>query len=178
MANPLMNLLTSATSGGAPASPLDPSSMVKNVLRGQPAYVENRERAAVVLDTGFRVADGYAKAKPFIFAGALIGMGVSGTALVKRRSRGAETITLWSAVFLASAVSAWITRPALGAKQLPANATEAQKSNFKLLQMIDQRRATLKARDPNFADKVFTRFEEIPSVKAGLESSPLLKAAL
>jgi hypothetical protein len=175
--NPLMSLLTSATSGGASPVP-GPGDLVKNVLRGQPAYVENRERAAVVLDTGFRVADGYAKAKPFIFVGALVGMGVSGTALVKRRSRGAETVTLWSAVFLVSAISAWITRPALGAQKLPVNATEAQKSNFKLLQMIDQRRATLKSRDPNFADKVFTRFEEIPSVKAGLESSPLLKAAL
>ncbi len=174
MANPLLDLLKPAAGAAIPNS----GDVVKNMLRSQPAYVDNRERAAVILDTGFRASDTYAKAKPFLFAAALVGMAVSGTALVKRRSRGAETITLWSASFLASAATAWVTRPAFGAAKPPANATEAQKSNFRLLQMIDQRRAVLKAQDPNFADKVFARFEAIPSIKASLDTSPLLKAAL
>ncbi len=174
MAGSLLDLLKPAAGGTLPSQ----SDVVKNVLRNQPAYVDNRERAAVILDTGFRASDTYTKAKPFLFAAALVGMALSGTALYKRRERGAETITLWSAGFLASAATAWVTRPAFGAPKPPANATEAQKSNFRLLQMIDQRRAVLRAQDPQFADKVFARFEAIPSVKAGLDSSPLLKAAL
>ncbi len=153
------------------------AALVKTALQSQPAYVTNRERAAVVLDTGFRVSDGYTKAKPFLFVGALIGAAVSSTALYKRHRRGSETVVLWSATFLASVATAWITRPTIGSRA-PANASAAQKQNLALVDMIDRRRATLRAQDPNFADKAFARFESIPSIKAGLDSSPLLKAAL
>ncbi len=153
------------------------ATLVKTALQSQPAYVTNRERAAVILDTGFRASDGYTKAKPFIFVASLITAAMSSAALYKRHKRGSETIVLWSATFLASVATAWVTRPTIGSKA-PANASLQQKQNLALIDMIDRRRATLRAQDPQFADKAFARFEAIPSIKAGLDSSPLLKAAL
>ncbi len=108
------NLFAALTAPPAPSttpSLVDPSTLVKGYLQTQPAYVTNRERAATVLDAGFRTADSYAKAKPFLFVGGLVGMAVSATALTKRRARGAETWVLWTTTFIASAATAWVTRP-------------------------------------------------------------------
>ncbi len=169
---PLPAALAPATSGGG--IPI-PAEMVKTYLQGQPAYVTNRERAATVLDAGFRTADAYAKAKPFLFVGGLVGMAVSATALTKRRARGAETWVLWTTAFVTSAATAWVTRPT-GAAKAPAGSSAQTQSAFNVVGVIDARRAKLKAQDPNFADKVFARFDALPSVKATLDQNPLLRA--
>lgn len=169
---PLPAALTSLTQAAA-----DPSAMMKTYLQGQPAFQVNRERAATVLDAGFRTADTYAKAKPFLFVGGLIGMVVSAVALAKRRARGTETVALWSATFVASAATAWVTRPVLAAKAPPGASAQTQ-NTFSVLGVIDARRAKLKAQDPNFADKVFARFDGLPVMAEQIRQNPLLKAVL
>ena len=173
MANPVSSLLPSSLSS-LPISP----EMVKSLLSGQPAFVVNRERAAAVLDAGFKTADTYNRFKPALFVGGLLGMAGSAYAMTKRHGRGSEAITTWSMVFLASAATAWITRPILGAAKAPPGSSAATQNSFGLLAIIDKRRAVLKAQDPNFADKVFQRFDNLPVVKAQLDTSPLLKAVL
>ncbi len=179
----MANLLSAAMSAMSPSTPGAsslpiPPEMIKQLLSGQPAFTVNRERAAAVLDAGFRFTDGYNKIKPALFIGGLVGMGMSAYSLTKRRARGAETWTFWVAAFGASAVTAWITRPILNAAQAPPGSTATEKATFGLLGIIDKRRATLKARDPAFADKVFARFDQLPVIKAQLDTSPLLKAVL
>ncbi len=153
-----------------------PPEMIKSLLSGQPAYTVNRERAAAVLDAGFRSYDFYTKVKPALFVGGLVGMGVSGLAIYKRRGRGTEIWVMWTAAFIASAATAWVARPIANAA--PPGSSAAAQGTFGLLATIDKRRATLKAQDPNFADKVILRFENLPVVKAQLDSSPLIKAVL
>ncbi len=165
---------TSSTPSSLPIPP----AMIKQLLSGQPAYTVNRERAAAVLDSGFKTADTYNKFKPALFVGGLAGMGVSAFALVKRRGRGSETVTLWTMAFIASAATAWITRPILNATKAPPGSSAAAQDSFGLLAIIDKRRAQLKAQDPNFADKVFARFDQLPVIAAQLDASPLLKAVL
>ena len=171
----LLSNLTSLLPSAQSPSPLDPSALVKTYLQGQPSYQVNRERAATVLDSGFRVADTYAKAKPFLFVGGLIGMAVSAVALTKRRRRGAETWIFWSTTFVASAATSWFTRPVPTAQAAPG-APAGTQNTLNVLGIIDARRMQLKAQDPNFADKVFARFDALPSVKAQLDQNPLLKA--
>lgn len=173
---PLPSLTALMNPTASPGSLPIPPELVHSMLQAQPAYVVNRERAATVLDAGFRTADTYAKAKPYLFVGGIIGMVVSSVALTKRRARGAETWALWTAAFLASATTAWVTRPTLGGDKAPAGATPAQIGAYGVVSVIDARRAKLKARDPNFADKVFARFDALPVVKSALDQNPLLKA--
>jgi hypothetical protein len=144
----------------------------QQLLQGDPAVQVNKERAAVVLDTGFRIYDTYNSARPWIFAGGLAGTALSGFMLYKRRSKSPETVAWWMASLVVSASVAWFTRP-----QAPA-ATPAGTSNATatLLGMIDARRAQLKAEDPNFPGDVYARFEALPVVQANL--SPAVKAFL
>ncbi len=181
MANLLSMVTSAASAASAPAAASSlpiPPAMIKQLLSGQPAYTVNRERAAAVLDSGFKTADTYNKFKPALFVGGLAGMGISTFALMKRRGRGTETVTLWTMAFIASAATAWITRPILNATKAPPGSSAAAQDSFGLLAIIDKRRAQLKAQDPNFADKVFARFDALPVVAAQLDASPLLKAVL
>jgi hypothetical protein len=155
-----------------------PATMIKQLLSGQPAYTVNRERAAAVLDAGFKTADTYNRIKPALFVGGLIGMAASVYAMSKRHGRGGEAIATWATVFLASAATAWVTRPIANAAKPPAGSSAAAQNSFGMLAIIDKRRAELKAQDPNFADKVFARFDALPVVAAQLDASPLLKAVL
>lgn len=176
MASPLSAALSSLTApGGSTSLPVSPE-MVKSLLQGQPAFTVNRERAAAVLDAGFKTYDTYARLRPAIFVSGLVGMGISGLMLYKRRERGGETWIVWAAMFAASTGAAWIARPQPSV--VPAQSTLAGQTTFGILSAIDARRAKLKAADPNFADKVFQRFDALPVVKAQLDTNPLLKAAL
>jgi len=78
-------------------------SAVRTVLRSSPAYDTNRDRAAVVIHDGLAFMDAYVAAKPFIFAGSLIGLVASIYALWKRKHVGGEAMVIYGASALACA---------------------------------------------------------------------------
>lgn len=158
----IASLIASVENAGVP----------QQALQGDQAVQVNKERAAVVLDTGFRIYDGWVAARPWIFAGSLAGTALSGFMLYKRRTKSPETVAWWLASLVVSAGVAWVTRPQ------PAAATPAGTSSATatLLGMIDARRAELKATDPAFPGDVYARFEALPVVQANL--SPAVKAFL
>lgn len=152
-----------------------PADVLKNYLNKQPAYVDNRERAAVVLDQGFKTYDAYIRAKPFLFFGSLITAGVSGFALYKRHKRGAEAVTLHTGTLIASLVVAFITRPGTTPKAPPGTTDTA---GWDVVATLDKKRIAARAKDPQFADHVFARLAAMPGVKEQLAQAPLVKAAI
>lgn len=159
--------------GSAPVSP----QLLRGFLRQQPAYNDNRERAAVVLDQGFQVYDAWVKAKPAIFIGGLIGMALSGTALYKRRKTGPEAWAVYLTTFVVSATGAWVARPG-SSPPPPPGTLPSEMGDYGVLTAIDKKRTELKASNPYFADQVFNRLANVPGVREQLNASPLVKAAV
>ncbi len=159
--------------GSAPVSP----DLLRGFLRQQPAYMDNRERAAVVLDQGFQVYDAWVKAKPAVFIGGLVGMAVSGAALYKRRKTGPESWAVYLTTFALSAAAAYTARP--GTTNPPPPGTAASEmSAYAVVDAIDKKRAQMRAVNPYFADQVFMRLAETPGVREQLNANPLVKAAV
>ncbi len=175
MANLLQQLVGQASSGGG-SLPIPPSAL-RAFLRSQPAYVDNRERAAVVLDQGFKAYDGYVRAKPYLFFGSLISGAFSGYALYKRRKRGTEAVVLHSANLIASIVVAFVTRPGT-TPPAPPGTPPQDVASAGVIAALDKKRAALKAQDPQFADHVFNRLAAMPGVREQLSASPLVAAAV
>jgi|SRR5690606_33086442 len=134
---------------------------VRRLLRQQPEYVVNRDRAGALLHDGFATYDAYVKAKPFIFTGSLIGMAGSAYMWNKRKKHGSEAITAWGVAFLGFAATAWMTRPGGGSTDVSTPA--APGTGF--IGYVDKRVAKLSAQDPSFADKAFDRLVSNPSVQ-------------
>lgn len=159
--------------GSAPVSP----DLLRGFLRQQPAYMDNRERAAVVLDQGFQVYDAWVRAKPAVFIGGLIGMAVSGAALYKRRKSGPESWAVYLTTFALSAAATYVARP--GTVEPPPPGTSPDEMGaYAVLSAIDKKRAQLKAVNPRFADQVFMRLAQTPGVREQLNANPLVKAAV
>jgi hypothetical protein len=159
--------------GSAPVSP----DLLRGFLRQQPAYIDNRERAAVVLDQGFQVYDAWTKAKPAIFIGGLIGMALSGVALYKRRRTGPEAWAMYAASFAASAAATWVARPGTSTPP-PPGTLPGEMGAFAVVDAIDKKRAELKRSNPYFADQIFMRLADTPGVREQLNANPLVKAAV
>ncbi len=159
--------------GSSPVSP----ELLRGFLRQQPAYNDNRERAAVVLDQGFQVYDAWVKAKPAIFIGGLVGMALSGAALAKRRGSGPEAWAVYLATFTLSAAGAWVARPG-GTPPAPPGTMPGEMSDYGVVAAIDKKRVQLKQTNPYFADEVFNRLANAPGVREQLNANPLVKAAV
>ncbi len=173
MANLLSSLVSQASSGSIPIPP----DALRTYLRSQPAYNDNRERAAVVLDQGFRAYDAYVKAKPYLFVGSLISGAFSGYALYKRRKKGTEAVVLHSANLVISMAVAFITRP--GTTPTPPPGTSAQDAaGFNVVATLDAKRKELKKTNPLFADQVFNRLAQMPGIREQLANAPLVRAAV
>jgi hypothetical protein len=181
MASFNLNSLMSQAQSVAPAvlpmvaGPISPD-ILRNFLRGQPAYNDNRERAAVVLDTGFKAYDTYAAARPFLFWGSLATAAFSGYALWKRKKKGAEAVTMWTTLMLGSVVTAYVTRPP--AKPAPPAPGQPAPPAGGVVAMLDGMRAKRRAADPQWADKVYQRLADTPGVREQMDSLPILKAAI
>jgi hypothetical protein len=175
MASLLSKVLGTNASGGINI-PIPPETL-RTYLRAQPAYVDNRERAAVVLDQGFKVYDTLAEYRTPIFLGAALNLVFSLYMLKKRRNQGPEAVALWSASAAASAGLAWMTRPGVTGTP-PAGTPKDQIGDFGIVSMVDKKRAELKQRNPGFADDVFRRLSSLPGIKEPLDSNPLVKAAI
>jgi len=170
----MANFLEKQISGGGLISP----STLRSFLRSQPAYSDNRERAAVVLDQGFKAWDAYVKAKPYLFAGSLVGLVGSVWMLKRRRKTAGEAVALWTTSALACAAVAFITRPTTGAVAPPVGASAKDKADIGVIAAIDRKRDAMRREDRNFADKVFQRLVDMPGVREQLNAQPLVKAAV
>lgn len=151
-------------------------STVRTVLRASPAYDTNRDRAAVVIHDGLAFMDAYVAAKPFIFAGSLIGLAASLYALWKRKHKGGEAIGVYVFGAAACAGAAYVTAP--WPAQPPADPNQTDTTGG-VVSFLDTRAATLRADDPNFADEAFGRLVQLPGIAAGWNSAdPAIQAAI
>lgn len=174
----MANLLSKIVSGNAGMSdiPIAPNTL-RTFLRAQPAYSDNRERAAVVLGQGFGVYDTLVANKTLIFLAAAANAVFSAYMLKKRRRSGGEAVALWSISLAASAGVAWVARPGT-TDAPPPGMTGAQATDFGIVSMIDHKREALRQKNPGFADDVFRRLTSMPGIREPLDANPLVKAAI
>jgi hypothetical protein len=168
MPNLLSSLQALLPSGASPqvgSAPIPPAAL-RSFLRSQPAYVANRERAAVLLREGLGYYEIWTTIKPALFVGGLAGMAVSGAALYRRRSASKEAMVLYGVSFLLSAGVAWASRPG-------AAAATGQTG---VVAELDQKRAELTAQDPNWADETYQELYQQPGIQPELDANPMVKA--
>lgn len=101
----------------------------------------------------------------------------SGYALVKRRKRGGEALTMWTTSLIISLGVAWLTRP-FGGAAAAAGSSSAAGGSAGVIAYLDAVRAKRNAEDPGWADRVFQRLADQPGVKEKLDTQPLVKAAI
>lgn len=179
MANVLTTLLNQAkqqVAGVVNNGPIAPDAL-RMFLRAQPAYVDNRERAAVVLDKGFKVYDFFNAYRTPIFVASVLGAIGSGVMLKRRRNHGSEAVALWSLSLAACVGAAWFTRPGV-VPAAPADLPADQKGDFNVVAAIDHERASMHASNPNFADDTFNRLANLPGIREPLAQNPLVRAAI
>lgn len=162
----LSALLPSAGSSGPVGSAPIPPAALRSFLRSQPAYMANRERAAVLLREGLGYYELWTNLKPVLFVGGLAGMAVSGAAIYRRRKASKEAAVLYGVSFLISAGLAWVARPG-------AAAATGQTG---IVAEIDQKRAELSKTDPNWADETYQQLYQEPGIQPELDANPLVKA--
>ncbi len=162
----LSTLLPSASQpvGSAPI----PANALRSYLRQQPAYRNNRERAAVLLREGLGYYEIWTTIKPALFISGLVGMAVSGAAFYRRRSASNEAKVLYAASFLLSAGVAWASKPG-------AAAATGQTG---IVAELDQKRAALTASDPNWADETYQELYQLPGIEQELDANPVIKAVV
>jgi hypothetical protein len=164
--NSLMALLPSgAVSGPVGSSPIAAPAL-RSYLRSQPAYMSNRERAAVLIKEGLGYYEIWTTAKPILFVGGLVGMAVSGAALYRRRKSAKEAMVLYAVSFLISAGVAWVSKPG-------AAAATGQTG---VVAELDEKRAELSKEDPGWADAVYQDLYQQPGIQPELDANPLVKA--
>lgn len=135
---------------------------VAKAATADPTVLQDRARAAAVLDAGYSAVDTYDAVQPVLFWGSILGAIASGYALAKRR-KVPEAVTLYTATELACIATAWLTRPAwLRPAPTPAQAQVAQTSPgmANLLGWVDKRVATNNATRPGWEGAAWTRFEQ------------------
>jgi hypothetical protein len=149
---------------------------IRTLRRSIPGYEVNRDRAAVVIDRGFKYYERYEKLRPWIFLTALIGMGSTGY-LWYRRRRVFEAHPVYGGTFLASAAAAWVTRPrpapkpaAEGGPSVPGYQPESKPHPF--VAYLDTKAQEEKLKDPQFTDKTFKRLMETDAIDDTWEETP------
>lgn len=149
---------------------------VRALARSNPYYVQNRDRAAVILHDGFSVWDTYVEIRPALFVVSLLGMAGSAWVGYNRRDKGWEANAFYATSFAASALAAWLTRP--GAFGGAATATDAEAAaGGGMVGYLDERAEKLKRQDPNFADRAFERLVRSPGVNPTWQKTdPVIQA--
>ncbi len=112
-----------------------------------------RRRAAVVVHDGYAATDAWVRARPTVFLASLAGMLVSGTALWKRKSKGAEAFALYTSAFAASTTLAWFTRP--GQASPPPGTPNTQSAQ--MMAWLDARAASLDKSEPGWEETAMRR---------------------
>jgi hypothetical protein len=154
-----------------------PPDLVRQSLRQSPAYVQNRERAAYVMDVALGYWDTYVAARPFMLWGGLAGAALSATMLYKRQ--GQEAKTLWTISLVVNLIVAYLGSPLfMAGGKVPANVPPQDQQGAGVLASIDAGVAARKARDPAFADRVWARVATMPGIREQMAANPLLRATV
>ncbi len=123
-----------------------------------PTVLQDRARAASVLDLGYSTADAYDDWQPFLFWGSVAGVIASSYAGAKRK-KVPEAVTLYAITGIGSAVMAWLTRPAyLRPKPTPAQAAASTPAMGAAIGWMDARVAKLDATKPGWEKAAWQRF--------------------
>ena len=164
--NSLSTLLPSGSGsvGNAPIA----APALRSYLRSQPAYVSNRERAAVLIKEGLGYYEIWTTIKPALFVGGLVGIAVSGAALYRRRKSAKEAMVLYTVSFLVSAGVAWVSKPGAAAATGQTGVVAER----------DEKRAALTASDPNWADETYQELYQLPGIEQELDANPVIKAVV
>lgn len=132
------------------------SAATKGALQN-PVVAQNRDRIGAVLTDGYWMRDTIVANKAPLFVVGLIGAGLSGYAMYKRRT--GEGYVLYAITGLLSAGLAWAARPWI--KSPPAGApptpAAAGQSTSALVSYLDRRVNALRGRDPQFAGRSLSR---------------------
>lgn len=122
--------------------------------------LQDRARAASVLDLGYSTADAYDTWQPVLFWGSLVALIASSYAGAKRK-KVPEAVTLYTLTGLSSAAMAWITRPAfLRPTPTPAQATASTPAMGAAIGWMDARVAKLDATKPGWEKAAWTRLAQ------------------
>jgi hypothetical protein len=120
--------------------------------------VQDRARAAALLDAGYGYIDIYDQYQPLLFALSIVGLAASGWAIYARPKK-AEVITLYSMTGVVSAIMAYVTRPA-ALRPTPAPAVAATATSPAMagvLTWLDNRVAARTAAQPGWEAATWTR---------------------
>lgn len=130
---------------------------VSSVVATNPTFLLNRERLAAVAQMGYNGAALYATWQPALFLFSVSGAIASGYMLWKRRSKGGESVALWTAATLSSLGVAYFTRPAFmrpDPVNPPAGTPTAMDGIFAYL---DQKAANYSYYTPGWEGQVLTQ---------------------
>ncbi len=133
---------------------------VASVATVNPTVLQDRARAASVLDLGYSAVDVYDTWQPLLFWGSIVGVIASGYAGTKRR-KVPEAVTLYTITGVGSAVMAWLTRPAfLRPVPTPAQAAASTPAVGAAIGWMDDRVAKLNASQPGWEQTTWRRFAQ------------------
>lgn len=134
-------------------------STVARTAATNPVVLQDRARAAAVLDAGYGWIDTYDAMQPVLFWGSVIGAIASGYALAKRR-KVPEAATLYTVSELACLATAWMTRPAwLRPAPTVEQATASSPAVGNLIGWMDKKVADNSAARPGWERATWTRLE-------------------
>lgn len=135
-------------------------SSVARVATANPTVLQDRARAAVVLDAGYGWIDTYDALQPVLFWGSVLGAIASGYALAKRR-KVPEAVTLYTSAEIACLATAWLTRPAwLRPTPTAEQAAASSPAVGNLMAWMDKRVAENTASKPGWERAAWSRLEQ------------------
>lgn len=135
------------------------SEQVASVVANNDAFQVNRERFAVLANTGYAWLDKYVASKPTLFVIGLIGAAASGYGIYRRR-KNPEAVTLYSTTGILSAALAFIARPGVSSASKnppPAVAADSPGALKSTMAWMDKKAAVLTSKSPGWEKKTLTR---------------------
>ena len=125
------------------------------VVATNPTFLQNRARLAAVSQMAYNGMAVYTQWQPFLFLLGISGLVTSGYMLYQRRSRGAETVALWTVASLTAAGLSYFTRPAfLRPAPTVDPATTSSPVMAEILGYLDNQVATYTAESPGWEGTV------------------------
>ncbi len=130
---------------------------VATVATQNPTMLQDRARAASVLDLGYSAADAYDEWQPFLFWGSVMGV-IASSYAGARRKKVPEAVTLYALTGIGSAIMAWMTRSAyLRPAPTPAQAAASTPAMGAAIGWMDARVAKLDATKPGWEKGTWQR---------------------
>lgn len=131
-------------------------SGAESAIAGSGTYDQNRARAAILVDTGYRIYDTYKRWQWVLFVLSLAGVAGSGYLLWKRWS-SQEARWVWLSTGLASAGAAWFTWPTPPAPPATVSTAGAPSETPAFIGWLDAMVASRTKGSPGWEGAAWTR---------------------